>query len=503
MIDYLPFVFFAVALSVCFFTLSWVITRSRNRIQQRDKCFHQTHTGEVPRLGGLGIALAYYIGATAMLGVVPEFCSWDSYVTLVIGPLLMFGVGFWDDVRALGARVKLLLQVLVALFIVFNGLEVSRVTNPLTGEGLSMGGLGLLVTLGWIVVLTNLINIIDGIDGLAGGISLMLMVLLINVAGAGAHFFVVMLAVIAAGALVGFLYYNFPPAKIYMGDGGAYFLGCLIAVLSIASSQKGTVVAALLAPAFALGLPIIDVTLTLIRRALKGLPIFRADRRHLHHRLVDKGFSRRRSVLTLYVMSLLFLVMALGVFWSQGKLVPIFAGVLFLSVIFLVHTVGMVPEKYSVPRLWGELSSMRKETRYVMALGQWLELEAERCSSPEELWDNFQFLARKMDLYEVRLSVERGELIWRNFEKYGKPLGPTRAMHIPINSDSVHGIDIVAEEAGNPQKAFELKAELITEAWVKAANRWRKTNQKEIRFRQSGEQSGQAGVGAVPVAPSA
>ena len=489
---------------VSLITLSWVIARSRKRELRRDKCFHQTHSGDVPRFGGVGIALAYYVGATALVGFQPNLASWNSYLTLVIGPLLMFGVGYWDDVRALGARVKLMLQVVVAAFIAYQGLEVEVVTNPMFGGAMHLGPWGFALAVFWIVALTNLINIIDGIDGLAGGISLMLMVLLINVAGAGSGLFVVLLAVLAAGALVGFLYFNFPPAKIYMGDGGAYFLGCLIAVLSIDSSQKGTVVAALLAPIFALGLPIIDVSLALIRRALKGLPIFRADRRHLHHRLADKGFSRRRSVLTLYVMSLLFLAMALGVFWTQGKLVPIFSGVLFLAVIFVVHSFGMVPDKYSVFRLWRELSSMRKETRYVMALGQWLELEAERCASPEELWDNFQFLARKMDLYEVKLQIEQGELVWRNFEKYGRPLGATRAIHVPINSDTVRGIDIVAEELLNSEKAFELKAELITEAWVKASNRWRKANQQqEFRFQQSDGAASGTGIGTVPVAPPA
>jgi UDP-GlcNAc:undecaprenyl-phosphate GlcNAc-1-phosphate transferase len=488
---------------VCFGVLSWVIARSRRREPQRDRCFHQTHSGDVPRVGGVGIALAFYVGATALVGFSPEVATLRNYVTLVLGPLLMFGVGYWDDLKALGARIKLLLQVFVAVFIVFQGLEVKAVSTPFSVAGLELGVFGFLLAIFWIVALTNLINIIDGIDGLAGGISLMLMVLLINVAGAGSGMFVVLLAVIASGALVGFLYFNFPPAKIYMGDGGAYFLGCLIAVLSIESSQKGTVMAALLAPIFALGLPIIDVSLALIRRALKGLPVFRADRRHLHHRLADKGFSRRRSVLTLYVMSLLFLVMALGVFWSQGKLVPIFSGFLFLAVIYVVHSFGMVPERYSVRLLWCELSSMRRETRYVMALGHWLELEAERCASPEELWDNFQFLARKMDLYEVRLKVEQGELVWRNFDKYGRPLGSTRTMHVPIHSDTVRGIDIIAEEALNSQKAFELKAELITEAWVKAANRWRRTNGQEFRFENVTEAQAGLGATALPTAPPA
>lgn len=477
-----PLAYFGAAFFSALFVILRVIVVSQRREQRRQKCFHQTHTEHVPRLGGLGLAVAYLIGASAYFMARKESVD-ETALTLVIGPLLMFGIGFWDDLRPLGARMKLVLQLVVATYIARHGLRIEAISNPF-GDAiqLELEMLVVLVSVVWIVVLTNLINIIDGIDGLAGGISLMLMVLLITVCITHQRWATAHLALVAAGALLAFLYFNFPPAKVYMGDGGAYFLGCLIAVLAIHGSQKETLAAALAAPVLALGLPIIDVTLTLIRRGMKGLPIFRADRRHLHHRLVDKGFTHRRSVLTLYVLSFAFLVMALTVFWYQGKALSVVLGLLFVGVIFLVHSYGKVPQKYSVRHLWRELYNVRRETRYMMTLGQWLELEAERCDSPEELWENFQFLARKFDLFEVRLAVEEGELVWHNPAKYGKPVGELTSRHVPIHSDSVHGLDIVCEKADNPEKVFELKAELVTEAWVKAANRWRQSKQQEVRF---------------------
>src|SRR5437867_2793106 len=166
------------------------------------------------------------------------------------------------------------------------GVQIELFKNPFTGTEYALGFGGYLATVVWLVAMTNLINLIDGIDGLAGGIGFMLMCLLAYVGWGVDLRFSTVAAGGMAGALLGFLYYNFPPAKIYMGDGGAYFLGFLIGVLAIVNSNKGTVVAALIAPLFALALPIADVLLAIFRRWLSGLPIFRPDRKHIHHQLI-------------------------------------------------------------------------------------------------------------------------------------------------------------------------------------------------------------------------
>ena len=140
-----------------------------------------------------------------------------------------------------------------------------------------------------------------------------------------------------AGALLGFLWFNFPPARIYLGDGGAYFLGFQIGLFALLSSNKGTVLAALVAPLFVLGLPIADTALAILRRGLRGLPIFRPDRRHIHHHLLEMGLSRRKVVLYFYGVTLVFLAMGFAAFWSRGHLIPVLLG---LATILLLLCAG-------------------------------------------------------------------------------------------------------------------------------------------------------------------
>lgn len=445
----------------------------------RDKCFHQTAKSPVPRLGGIAIAAGF-----AAVVLAAAYFSGDDVsrelLTVVFGALAMFGLGILDDLHPIGARQKLVGQIAIAAVVALGGSSIDMVTNPFTGTTYSLGGWSVVVTVLWLVALTNLINIIDGIDGLAGGISLMLMVLLVH-ASLGSSPFLLLLAVGMIGVLVGFLYFNFPPARIYMGDGGAYFLGFLIGGLTLVTAQKGTVAAALVAPVFALALPIIDVALAIVRRGLKGLPVFRPDRRHIHHRLVDFGFSHRRTLLTLYVLSTLFLLMAFGVFWSQGRLVPLFLGISFLVVIYIVHSFGLVSSKYSIRTFWRDLQNIRRETRYTMLLAQCLEMEAERCQSPEELWENFVFFAKKLELVEVKLFLREGQLAWQASGRQAAT-EDLDVKHHDFHGSAITGIEVAIRKNGMSPKLFEMKSELVAEAWFKAVTRWQASNHAEIEL---------------------
>ena len=464
------------------FLVTWglipvILQACRRAASQRDQCFHQTGKTSIPRFGGIALAAGFVAVALSAAYFSEEGASRES-ITVLLGAMAMFGLGVLDDLRPIGARMKLAGQVAIATVVALSGGSIEYVTNPLTGASHAAGGWGLMATVLWLVALTNLINIIDGIDGLAGGISLMLMVLLAQ-AGTSGSSFLLLLAVGMIGTLVGFLHFNFPPARIYMGDGGAYFLGFLIGGLTLVTSQKGTVAAALVAPVFALALPIIDVALAIIRRGLKGLPVFRPDRRHIHHRLVEFGFSHRRTLLTLYVLSLLFLLMAFGVFWSQGRLVPLFLGLCFLVVIYIVHSFGFVSSRYSIRTFWREMQDMRRESRYTMLLAQWLEMEAERCPSPEALWENFVFIAAKLELAEVRLFLRDGRLEWR------APGCETAAMdrrRHDFSGSTVSAIEVAIVRDSASARLFEMKSELAAEAWFKAANRWRTTNHADIQL---------------------
>jgi UDP-GlcNAc:undecaprenyl-phosphate GlcNAc-1-phosphate transferase len=260
-----------------------------------------------------------------------------------------------------------------------------------------------------------------------------------------------------------------------MGDGGAYFLGFLIGILSIVNSHKGSVAAALIAPIFALALPIADVALAIFRRGMKGLPIFRPDRKHIHHRLIDFGLSRERAVLVLYTVSILCLLLAFGVFWCQGRLMPLLLGSLFLIFVATGRSFGLLKDWVAVCKSL----PLREETRYALTLSRWLEMEAERRDSIYELWQDFQFLVKKLGFSEVKLSLPDGVNIWRAAAWETTPHPLHRA------KQEIHGgamIEFAADSAVLPERLFELLTELAAESWQKAANRWQKINKAPLRF---------------------
>ena len=431
----------------------------------------------ISRFGGVALAVvlvAVYFSAEWFLG---KGTIQRSEVIMSLGALAMFGVGLLDDIRPIGAKFKLAGQILVASAVYSAGIEIENLTNPITHESLPLAGLGYFATVFWLVAMTNLINLIDGIDGLAGGIALMLMCLL---AYTGLTFlnFYFLVAVAMAGALLAFIYYNFPPAKIYLGDGGAYFLGFLIGLLTIQSSQKGTIAAALIAPIFALGVPILDVLLAIVRRGVKGLPIFRPDRRHIHHKLMASGFSRKRTLLTLYALSLVCLFLAFAVFWHQGKLLPILCGCLFLLLLISARSLGLVRDWFTADGTLGNVLRMRRETRYALCLGRWLELEAERCTESKELWDSYVFFASKVGFTRVRFILENGELVW---SRAGNP-NMTQTVLFPIVTGNIKGLEFTAETAVMSRKLFEHLTELAGETWLKTALRWEQKHGRAMQL---------------------
>ena len=306
------------------------------RSWRRSPDLHHTHKGPIPRLGGLALVAAF-LGTEAFIAICnpEERTQTPARNAIVLTALAMFGLGFWDDLKGIGARKKLLGQLLIATVVCACGLTISHLSVPFTGAKVALHGWGILLTIFWLVGVTNLINLIDGADGLAGGICLMLMVLIAYLGHREGNF--ELLASGMAGALLGFLRFNFPPARIYLGDGGAYFLGFLIAIFSIVNSRKGTVFAALAAPMFVLALPILDTSLAILRRSLRGLPIFRPDRRHLHHKLQGIGFSRRKVVWSFYGVTLIFLLLGFAAVSSSGQWLP---GLVGLGMLVLLICAG-------------------------------------------------------------------------------------------------------------------------------------------------------------------
>lgn len=255
------------------------------------------HKKEMPLMGGLAIFAAFVIGVLV-------FCDINSKVVgFLLGALLITLTGIIDDKYEMRAILKLLMQIAAALIAVFSGLEIEMIN--FFGKYIPFGPWSGVITVIWIVALTNAINLIDGLDGLSCGVStISCFTLLISLAfHAETPFSVLLMIGILAGSCVGFLPFNFNPAKIFMGDTGALFLGYCLSVLSILGCFKLDAIVSFAVPFLIFALPLMDTAFAFTRRILTGKSPFSADRGHVHHRLIDKGFDQRHSVLLLYAVS--------------------------------------------------------------------------------------------------------------------------------------------------------------------------------------------------------
>jgi len=268
----------------------------------------RVHVAPRPRLGGLAVA-AGVAGATLVGKVVGGALTTSALEDgarmwgMGAGALLVLAVGVVDDIRGVSPATKLAAQIVAAGLALAGGYHVGGVTNPFTGTYVVFGGVGALLTIAWVVAVTNAFNLIDGLDGLAAGVALISAVPLLTIAWIEGRLDVVPLWAALAGALAGFLVHNFAPASIFLGDSGSLLVGYLIALLAVQALEKSATLVVVLASVLALGLPIVDLALAVVRRmptgGLKG--IVQGDRGHLHHRLLAPGTaSHRRPVLVLY-----------------------------------------------------------------------------------------------------------------------------------------------------------------------------------------------------------
>lgn len=469
-------------------TIRWA--RSR-KTQSGAREIHHTHHGAVSRLGGLALAAAFAVGAAILfLFDVHEPHEGREIVVIVVGALAMFSMGFWDDLKRLGAKLKLLWQILIALGIWWLGIRISFVSNPIGGTAIDLGlWWSAVVTIIWLVGLTNLINLIDGLDGLAGGLSLVLIGLMafLRFQSGGSP----VICVALFGGLVVFLCFNFPPARIYLGDGGAYFLGFTIGALTIVSSHKGTVMAALIAPLFVLTLPIIDVSLAILRRGLKGLPIFRPDREHIHHRLLEMGMSRRKAVLSLYAFTLFFLALALGLLWGEGRTLPIMVGFGTLCLLLLAGQFNFSREWFAVGRVLGNSVGMREEVAYALSITRWLERETQRVQNMEEFWKVMTFAVERMGFVSLSLELPDGRREWKiedpplafhhrkfNLNVNGAGIVELRSRVCNHHERNVRG-ELRSHHCGRAvpcvgdRRVFTIVSELFIEVWHKASQEFR------------------------------
>jgi UDP-GlcNAc:undecaprenyl-phosphate GlcNAc-1-phosphate transferase len=298
------------------------------------------HGRTIPRLGGIALAFAWATPVVALALRDPMVMralhgNLLQVATVATGGAVICAVGALDDARGLRSLYKLAAQVLVATFAFACGFEIQAIQLPLLGT-LQMGAFALPVTVLWIVGVTNAVNLIDGLDGLAAGVSFFAAFTSFVIASISGSVFVALTMSALMGALIGFLFFNFNPARIFMGDSGSYFLGFVLATTALARGglqQKASTAVSLLVPVLALGVPIFDTLFSMFRRLIERRPIFSADRGHVHHRLLDLGLTHRRAVMLLYGISSLFAAGAIAV--SLGRSWHVGLALLSVSLVFM------------------------------------------------------------------------------------------------------------------------------------------------------------------------
>jgi UDP-GlcNAc:undecaprenyl-phosphate GlcNAc-1-phosphate transferase len=331
-----------------------------------DPTARRVHTRTIPRMGGIAIVLGFFLPLLAVFalntGTARIFFGAPRLVAaLVTGSLLVAGLGLFDDIVGVGAKAKLAVQIAAGCIAFAGGLRIDALSLPLFGA-VPLGILALPATVLWIIAIINALNLIDGLDGLAGGVAFFACLTNFIVAVLGGNILIGFISATLAGAIVGFLFFNFNPAKIFMGDSGSMFLGFVLACSSLlgAGTQKSPTIIAILVPLIALGLPIMDMLFAVARRFMERRSIFSADRGHIHHRLLDLGLTHRRAVLVLYGVSLAFTLVALamhfGRSWQVGgalvALTVLLVGVVrFVGYINARLALGRVPHGAFVDRL--------------------------------------------------------------------------------------------------------------------------------------------------------
>lgn len=269
------------------------------------------HKTVTPRLGGLAIFLGVIL---AGLYIQPQN---EHILEIVLGGIVILITGAIDDKYQVRPVIKLTGQLIAASFLISSGLIIERITIPFFGM-IDLGFASVLITVLWVVGITNAINLIDGLDGLATGVSTIGLISMFIMAIIDSQLAAASLCIILVGASIGFLFHNFYPAKIYMGDTGSNFLGYSIAVVSMLGLFKNIALFSFIIPIIVLAVPIFDTLFAIVRRAYNKENIMLADNKHIHYRLLQAGYSHRKTVLIIYGFSAIF--GCLAILFSNARL---------------------------------------------------------------------------------------------------------------------------------------------------------------------------------------
>ena len=393
----------------------------------------KVHGRPIPRLGGLAIAAGFYTPLLALLleasSVGGQFyASSRMAIAFLVGGVAICALGLYDDIRGSGAAKKFLAQFAIAGALYYVGFRIDVLSLPFVGA-VNLGPLSLVFTLLWIVGVINAMNLIDGLDGLAAGVGLFGVATTFVLAASRGDGIMMLFMAGLGGSLLGFLIYNFNPASIFMGDTGSMFLGYVLAVGSIQTSQKSSTAVAILVPIVALGLPIADTLLAMIRRTIHRRPMFSADRAHIHHKLLELGLTQKQAVLILYATSIL-----LG---GTALLLTVASNLQSAAILAAMAVLGFV----AIRKLgYGQIRRATAAQADIDARRQLDRLAG--ATDEERLWSELKGAAQAFGMSAIRLSlIYRSEsdsvAIQREYGNWGDSAGPAGSFEAKADATSV------------------------------------------------------------------
>ncbi len=376
------------------------------------------HQHALPRLGGVAIVFSFLLATVAAL-LVTRFVnpglppSLKPLLTILPPAILIFLLGVYDDIRSVGPYWKFLVQAIAGSMLFASGLRILDLP-VLFGAHQFSWFTGLPLTILWVIAITNAFNLIDGLDGLAAGSALFSTLVVFVVALLGNMPLISLITLALAGAILGFLRYNFNPATIFLGDCGSLFIGFMLSALALFGAQKAPTIIAVAIPVVSFGLPILETSLSVLRRFISGRPVFTADREHIHHKLLQRGMSHRQVVILLYGVSAMFALLSLFLLWPTGSTLGLVLAVLGTGIWIGVQHLGYLE--------FGELRRVAQRTieqRQIFVNNLAIRRATEELKAAESLQQVGRILtaafdSNDFDAFELRAELGGLHLVGEN-----------------------------------------------------------------------------------------
>lgn len=437
------------------------------------------HTAAVPRLGGVAIIAGFYAPLVALLlyptGVGSAFYAQPTMAfAFIVGGIAIGGLGLFDDLFGAGAKGKFSVQIAVAVYIWCAGFRIEQIQLP-SGGVFPLGIIfGFALTVVWIVGIMNAMNLVDGMDGLAAGVALSAAVVGFIVATAGGEPLMALSMAAMAGSVAAFLRFNSNPASIFMGDSGSLFLGYVLSVSALRSHQKSSAAVSLLVPIVALALPIADTLLAMLRRGIRGRPLFSGDKEHIHHRLLGLGFSHRDVVLALHAVSVLLGLGSLALAFLAPQLALAVLGALVTSGLAALWSLGFFRLEQT-----SDLFGHRQRNAVLRKAVKTIAGQLQRATSIDEVLGSVGDLGPAIEANRVRLDIRGARIDIRgNFTvtpwhvpRLVENLSPSVQARFPLEPNLGHLEIEWTDGRGEVDRDHEIAAEQLCKAITRALER--------------------------------